>query len=121
MANYTDITGDNDTDDTPLADIAPRKGVIGLSYPHVPWYLTVGGRVQIVDDQERAPEGVSRTGGYTLYDIYAQWEPEDGPLAGLRIDFGIDNLTDKEYQRHLAILPEAGINPKVAISYVKRW
>ena len=121
IANYTDIRGDNDTDDQPLADIPPRKGVIGLSYTHIPWYLTVGGRVQIVDDQNRVPEGVSRTGGYTLYDIFAQWEPEAGLLEGLRIDFGIDNLTDKEYRRHLSPLPEAGINPKVAISYVRNW
>ena len=121
IANYTDITGDNDTDDEPLTDIQPRRGVIGLSYTHVPWYLTVGGRVLIVDDQDRVPEGVSRTAGYTLFDLFAQWEPEGGPWEGLRVDFGIDNVTDKKYRRHLSPLPEAGINPKVAISYVKSW
>ena len=121
MANYTDIRGDNDTNDEPLANIQPRRWVVGLSYTHLPWALTVGGRLQIVDEQDRVPEGVEPTDGYTLFDLFAQWEPEGGPLEGLRVDFGVDNVTDKEYLRHLSPLPEAGINPKVAISYVKSW
>jgi hemoglobin/transferrin/lactoferrin receptor protein len=121
FANYTDITGDNETTDQPLASIPPRKGVIGLSYTFAPRYLTVGGRVQIVDDQKRVPEGVARTPGYTVYDLFANWQPRRGPLLGFRVDFGIDNVTDKEYRRHLAGIPEAGINPKVAISYTRNW
>jgi hemoglobin/transferrin/lactoferrin receptor protein len=121
FGNYTDITGDNETDDEPLANISPRKGVLGLSYTHTPWYLTVGGRVQIVDDQERVPEGVSRTPGYTVYDLFANWQPLTGALRGLRVNVGIDNITDKEYRRHLAGIPEAGINPKVTILYTKNW
>lgn len=121
FGNYTDITGDNETDDEPLANISPRKGVLGLSYTHMPWCLTVGGRVQIVDDQERVPEGVSRTPGYTVYDLFANWQPLTGALRGLRVNVGIDNITDKEYRRHLAGIPEAGINPKVTILYTKNW
>lgn len=120
-ANYTDITGDNETDDQPLANIPPRKGVIGLSYLYAPWGVTVGGRVQIADDQDRVPDGVQETSGYTVYDLFANWQPATGPLRGLRVDVGIDNVTDEEYRRHLSGIPEAGINPKMAISYTKNW
>lgn len=119
-ANYTDTRGTNETDDVPLATIPPRKGVVGLSYRHAPWALTVGGRAQIVDAQDRVPPGVQRTGGYTVYDIFAGWEP-GGALAGLRVDLGVDNVTDHLYRRHLAGIPEAGINPKATVSYIVRW
>lgn len=121
FANYTDVTGDNKTNGQPLASIPPRKGVIGLSYTFAPWYLTLGGRVQMVGDQDRVPTGMARTPGYTVYDLFTNWRPRRGPLQGLRVDFGIDNVTDKEYRRHLAGIPEAGINPKVAISYTRNW
>lgn len=121
FANYTDITGDNKTDGEPLVTIPPRKGVLGLSDTYAPWWLTVGGRMQIVDDQNRVPEGVPRTGGHTVYDVFANWQPQHGLLKGLRVDVGIDNLTDKEYRRHVSGIPEAGINPKLTLSYSRSW
>jgi hemoglobin/transferrin/lactoferrin receptor protein len=69
LANYTETRGDDQTKHRPLATIPPRKGVVGLSYLYAPWALTVGGRMQIVDDQNRVPQGTSRTGGYTVYDL----------------------------------------------------
>ena len=123
-ASYTDIKGDDITDeagDVPLAGIQPRKGVIGVSYTHWPWDVTVGGRVQIVAAQDRVPQDVQTTPGYSVYDVFASWQPHAGPLQGFRVDVGADNLTDKAYRRHLAVIPEAGINPKATISYARRW
>ncbi len=117
--NFTYTRGTNETDDQPLASIPPMKGVVGLRYLHIPWGLLVDFRVQIVDAQDRVPEGVDQTPGYTVYDLLASWIPPVWP--DFRLDFGIDNLTDKEFRRHLAGIPEAGINPKVSISYTKSW
>lgn len=125
-ANYTDIKGDDITagdaaGDVPLEGIQPRKGVIGVSYTHWPWDVTVGGRVQMVASQDRVPEDVQATPGYSVYDVFASWQPHAGPLQGFRVDVGADNLTDKAYRRHLAVIPEAGINPKATISYARTW
>lgn len=124
-ASYTDIEGDDVTAEdgaaVPLANIQPRKGVIGVSYTHLPWDFTVGGRVQMVDNQDRVPTGPEATPGYSVYDVFASWQPHAGPLQGLRVDVGIDNLTDKAYRRHLAAIPEAGVNPKATISYARTW
>jgi hemoglobin/transferrin/lactoferrin receptor protein len=120
--NYTQARGTNETAGQPLATIPPRKGVLGLTYVYAPWDLTVGGRVQLVDSQKRVPEGVQATPGYTVYDIFASWPPRRRRwLEGLRLNVGIDNLTDKRYRRHLAAIPEAGINPKVSVSYSATW
>lgn len=125
-ASYTDIKGDDITagdeaGDVPLEGIQPRKGVIGVSYTHWPWDVTVGGRVQMVAGQDRVPENVQATPGYSVYDVFASWQPHAGPLHGFRVDVGADNLTDKAYRRHLAAIPEAGINPKATISYARTW
>ena len=125
-ASYTDIRGDditgkNDQGDIPLEGIQPRKGVIGVSYTHWPWDVTVGGRVQMVAGQDRVPEDVQTTPGYSVYDVFASWQPHAGPLQSFRVDVGIDNLADKAYRRHLAAIPEAGINPKATISYARTW
>ena len=125
-ASYTDIRGDDITGggkegDIPLEGIQPPKGVIGVSYTHWPWDVTLGGRVQVVSGQKRVPEDVQETPGFSVYDIFATWQPHRGPLWGVRIDLGVDNLTDKAYRRHLASIPEAGINPKATISYTRAW
>ena len=127
-ASYTDIRGDditgkNDQGHIPLQGVQPRKGVIGVSYTHWPWDVTVGGRVQIVDNQDRVPMRSDErpTPGYSVYDAFARWQPHRDQLQGFRVDVGIDNLTDKEYRRHLAAIPEAGINPKATVSYVRTW
>ena len=125
-ASYTDIRGDditgkNGEGDVPLEGIQPRKGVIGLSYTHWPWDLTLGGRAQMVAGQDRVADAVQETPGYSLYDVFATWQPHRGALRGVRVDVGVDNVTDKAYRRHLASIPEAGVNPKATISYARAW
>ena len=125
-ASYTDlrgddITGQNHRGEVPLEGIQPRKGVIGVSYTYWPWDVTVGGRAQMVARQDRVPGDVRETPGYSIYDLYATWQPNDALLQGLRIDVGVDNLTDRAYRRHLGSIPEAGVNPKTTISYTRTW
>ena len=97
--------------------------MLGINYLYAPWGLTIGGRTQMVGDQERVSQ--NETGGYVLFDIYATLKPvrallPDLPkswVQGWQVNLGIDNLTDRNYRRHLSSLPEAGINPKVSMWY----
>jgi hemoglobin/transferrin/lactoferrin receptor protein len=62
--------------------------------------------------------------GYTLLDLYASWTPHrllGGALSGLRIDFGIDNVTDESYQPYLSGVEATGRNVKVLASYSIGW
>ncbi|MGB0911735.1 MAG: TonB-dependent receptor domain-containing protein, partial [Nitrospirales bacterium] len=129
-ANFTYTRGKDLTEKDPLSEIPAIRGLLGIDYFHAPWGLTVGGRTQITGDQNRvanANGGTQRpkTGGYALFDIYLAMQPPQAffnkfavPwLHGLRVNAGIDNLTDLKYRRHLSLLPEAGINPKVSMAY----
>ena len=122
LGNFTHTQGIDQDGDVPLSSIPPQKGVVGLNYHYPLWGLTTGFRAQIVDNQDRVPEGVSKTPGYSVFDFLLTWKPREFELLkAARFDFGVDNFTNKKYRRHLSGIPEAGINPKFAISYTKSW
>jgi TonB dependent receptor-like, beta-barrel len=101
----------------PLTAIPADKLVAQLGVRDPGWGLSAGLQSRFVDRQDRVPEGVLETPGYAVYDLYASWLPGSASLLGLRLDFGIDNLTDKAYRRHLSVLDEAGQNFKISVSY----
>ena len=94
--NYTH--GDDDTQNRPLAQIMPLSGDISLEYQTST--VNYGIRANFADTQDRFDSRVldsGRTGGYTVYDVYAGFEPSEN----VRFTMGISNLTDKRYATHL--------------------
>ena len=59
-----------------------------------------GFRINFADTQDRFDSkvlDVGETGGYTVYDIFAGFEPS----PNLRVTVGMSNITDKRYATHL--------------------
>lgn len=102
---------------TPLSSIPGDKLVLTAGYTHEPTGLTFGGRAKFVADQFRVPAGTPATSGYSLFDIFVSWEPVSGPLAGVRMDFGIDNITDRFYRDHLSAVGDYGRNVKFTTAF----
>lgn len=81
----------------------------------------IGTRVQVADEFERralsgGTLGVAeRRAGYVVLDLYGSWRPEFAP--SLRIDAGIDNILDHDYDRVFAGVSEPGRNFKIAVSW----
>lgn len=115
--SYAQTRGYNRTDGGVLSNVQPDKWIVlaGLKWPD--YDLSLGWRSSIVSAQNRVPTGGTPTPGYTLHDLTLAWAPQNGPAKGFRIDFGIDNLTDKDYRRHLSVLKDPGRNYKLAVSY----
>lgn len=116
------VRGDDETNNRPLTTIPQDKGIFGLGGRYQPYNLTFGWRGSLLLEQDRIPATTASgtapasTGGSFVQDIYASWYPQMGYLAGTRIDFGIDNLFDVTYRRHLANFPEEGVNFKITAS-----
>jgi iron complex outermembrane receptor protein len=94
--NYTH--GDDDTQNRPLPQIMPLSGDISLEYQT--GSINYGIRANFADTQDNFDSRVldsGRTGGYTVYDIYAGFEP----TPNIRFSMGVSNLTDKRYATHL--------------------
>jgi len=87
----------------------------------------VGVRAEFADDFSKSYNPVTNDpstevrDGYTVVDLFATWEPEDnalnGALNGLRIDAGVDNVTDEDYERTFEGVSEPGRNVKFTVSY----
>jgi hemoglobin/transferrin/lactoferrin receptor protein len=115
--SYSRIRGDNKTDDEPLTSIPADKLM-----------LTVGGKIPALDlsagitneiawAQDRVEDETLAVDGYHVVGLFASWVPDEGPLAGFRVDAGIENLFDNSYERYLALEEAPGRDYRVAVSY----
>jgi len=115
--SYSETRGRDATSGEPLTSVPPDKLVatLGLRVPELGLVFT--GRGRFVKRQDEVPAGVPVTPGYGIADLYASWLPEGAGYSGLRVDFGIENLSGKSYRRYLSLIDEAGRNFKVSVSY----
>ncbi len=117
---YHQYRGKNDTQDISLNNIPADTLFVDFGSRLPELGVTAGARVEMAEQQNRFGSE-QRSAGYTVVDLYASWVPEErvagGYLDGFRLDIGVDNLLDKNYQRHLSNLPEEGVNYKTSISY----
>tara|TARA_Y100000768_G_scaffold376884_1_gene349457 strand:- start:3205 stop:5196 length:1992 start_codon:yes stop_codon:yes gene_type:complete len=94
--NYT--YGEDDTQNRPLPQIMPLAGDITFEIKSA--NTNYGLRINFADTQDRFDSKVLDTGsttGYTVYDIFAGFEPS----PNLRFTVGVGNITDKRYATHL--------------------
>ncbi len=94
--NYTH--GEDDTQNRALPQIMPLSG--DLTFEIKSAQTNYGLRVNFADTQDRIDSKVldaGETSGYTVYDIFAGFEPS----PNLRFTIGMSNITDKRYATHL--------------------
>jgi hemoglobin/transferrin/lactoferrin receptor protein len=118
---YSSITGkDTDTGDF-LASLQPDRIILdgGIKVPE--FWARFGTRVTFADKFDNVNVATEVRGSYDLVDLYAVFEPTEGPLKGFRLDLGIDNVTDEAYEVVEAKSFEKGVNYKAAITWTKKW
>ncbi len=98
---------------SPFRTIPGDKLVLGADKYFDDFGLTLGARAKMVAKQNRVRFDSAKTPGYGLLDLYGVWEP----APSWRVDFGVDNVFDKYYERHLTGLAEMGRNFKITASY----
>jgi hemoglobin/transferrin/lactoferrin receptor protein len=111
------IRGVNETLDVPLADVPQNKFTAHIERYSKDQSLMVGARGTYYTEQDRiAPNQplITTTNDGHQFDLYGSWQPElpNGNDGQFKVNFGVDNVTDERYNRHLSFLPEAGRNIK---------
>ncbi|MEM9784080.1 MAG: TonB-dependent receptor [Pseudomonadota bacterium] len=92
--------------------------------------LVVTGGVRPIDDvevgmrgtftrginEDDVPEDSLTTGGFAVFDLFANWQPSTGPLQNAVFSAGIDNITDRKFRIHPNPLGSTGIAVKASAS-----
>lgn len=90
------------------------------------WGLRVGARVLLAEEFDEFnidpmnPVDLTRD-AYAVGDIYAVWEPQVKALEGVRVDLGVDNITDADYEVVNVGVSQPGRNFKAAVSWRKAF
>ncbi|MBE2213928.1 MAG: TonB-dependent copper receptor [Opitutaceae bacterium] len=103
-ASLAYVTGDNDTDDLPLAQQPPLEVRLGTVYRASAW--SVGALVRVVSEQDRVAPGqgtiigqdIGPTDGFEVFSLNASWRVNEHA----RLSAGIDNIFDTTYAEHIS-------------------
>ena len=116
-ANYATIDGENADTGAFVGVLAPDIFFIDAGVKAPVADLRLGARVTAAGDFDKVNDPTQARDGYTTGDVYLVWEPTRGPLDGVRLDLGVDNVTDADFQVVAAGVSEPGRNFKAAVSW----
>ncbi len=115
--NFATIDGrDVDTGDY-VGVLSPDTFFADVGVKLVDGDIRIGGRVTAASDFTKVNDTANARDGYTVGDVYLVWQPQKGPLEGLRIDLGVDNVADTDYEVVAAGVSQPGRNYKLAVSW----
>ncbi|MCC9621060.1 TonB-dependent hemoglobin/transferrin/lactoferrin family receptor [Thalassospira sp. MA62] len=109
------IRGENSETGENLDNIPGDKVSLSGGYRFVDQDLEVGGRANMVNHQNRVPDGQDEIDGYATFDLFASWDASD-TVDGLTVNAGIDNILDHNYRTTNTTLYQPGRNFKIAAS-----
>lgn len=121
-ASYSSIEGEDAATGADLGVLTPDRLNFDVRWRFPAARAAVGARAQLADDFERV--GADDAGelavaesrdGYASVDLYASWRPVF--IEGLRLDVGVDNVFDEDYERVFEGVSEPGRNLRAAVSY----
>ncbi|NQY01865.1 MAG: TonB-dependent hemoglobin/transferrin/lactoferrin family receptor [Halieaceae bacterium] len=119
---YSSIDGENNDSGADLGVLTPDRVNVDLRWRLPAWDAALGSRIQYADSFSRVAEGptgdletIERRGSYTLVDLYATWQPSFMP--GWRIDAGVNNVADEDYERVFEGVSEPGRNLRLALTW----
>ncbi|MGH8591998.1 MAG: hypothetical protein ACREXX_22605 [Gammaproteobacteria bacterium] len=115
--SYSETRGRDATKSEPLPSVPPDKVVAKLGLHLLELGLVLTERGCFLKRQDEVPAGVAEAPGHGVCDFFASWLPEGAGYSGLRVAFGIENLSDKSYRSRLSLIDEARRNFKVSASY----
>lgn len=116
---YNRLRGEDEETGMPLLNIPANTLKATLSGQLGP--VEMGLRHTRGAAQDRVPldsEGtpiIPATEAYAVTDVFGTWRPAIASLD-LRLDFGVDNIADRRWRRHLSQFEEAGRNLRVGAS-----
>lgn len=119
--NFSHIDGENADTGAFVGILTPDTVFIdaGIRIPDTD--LRLGSRVTFAGDFTSVNDPMLERDGFTVADIYLVWQPSQEILDGLRVDLGVDNVGDTDYEVVAAGVSQPGRNYKAAIRWRKAY
>jgi len=105
---YAHIHGDDTANNVPLNSIPGDTLTTTLGFRLPDHNLKLQWNAEFTAGQERVSGRKRRTGGYGVHGISGSWTPDEGTLQGFDVRFGVENILDRDYRRHLSDDPAKG-------------
>ena len=123
--SYQTIDGtDKDTGEF-IGSLYPDRYIFTAGFKLPEYWTAIGARLTFADEFDKVnPDDngdLPIIDAYTTLDLYASFEPTEGMLHGLRIDVGVDNVTDEGYAVGFVNNLQPGVNYKAAVSWTQKW
>lgn len=113
--NISDVDGENEATGEKLGVLTPLRAFVDAQYRWLEADMIFGVRAEFADAFDKVNDPAEIRDGYAVAGLYASWAPE--AVDGLRIDAGVDNIFDTDYERVFAGVSEPGRNARIAVSY----
>ncbi|WP_291843059.1 TonB-dependent receptor [Maricaulis sp.] len=114
-ASITGIDGKDVATGDPLGSLAPTRVFVDGRWRFEDARLTVGGRIEAAGDYDEPLDPAEHRPGYVVADAYARWQPIAD--SHLRLNAGIENLFDHDYERVFAGVSEPGRSLRFDVSW----
>lgn len=116
-ANFSHITGRDRDNGEYVGSLQPDIFFIdgGVKIPNID--VRLGGRLTLAGTFTKVDDVNEYRDSYERGDIYAIWAPTSGFLKGFRVDLGINNVADTDYEVVAAGVSEPGRNYKAMIGW----
>jgi len=121
-ASFASIDGTDSATGEDVGALTPDRLALDLGLHLTDWNARIGTRLQYAGEfDRRGSDGmgglviVEERDSYAVLDLYATWSP--GFARGVRIDLGVDNVFDEDYERVFAGVSEPGRSFRIAATY----
>jgi hemoglobin/transferrin/lactoferrin receptor protein len=98
--------------DTLYVDFGAKLGDTGLR---------IGSRNTYAADFTAINQPQDARDAFLVSDLYIVWQPQFAGLRGIRLDLGLDNIADADFEVVNAGVSQPGRNAKIALSWTKSW
>lgn len=117
---YSSIKSKDKATGLTLADTPAETLALTLGAKLPAQGLVIGWRGEWHDDIVTSAPVTSAT-SYDTHDLFVTWSPEEGALAGLQVNFAVENVFAETYRNNLTLDNGAGRNAKISIGKTVTW
>ncbi|MCK0070907.1 TonB-dependent hemoglobin/transferrin/lactoferrin family receptor [Kordiimonas laminariae] len=116
-AGYSSIDGTNSITGDFVGTLTPTRFDINTGFKLPEIDSRFGMRAQLAGEHSEVNDEDQIRDSYETVDLYYVWQPKEGALKGLRVDLGVNNLFDTNFERVFAGVSEPGRNFKALVSW----